>query len=412
MKNFKYDIVIVGIGRVGLPLALSFLTKGLKVVGVDIDKKLISDVNNKIFPFQEEGYDKIIRNYEFQATDDPSIVSDSKNIIITVGTPLNEHIETDLKQIVNSLNSMIEFLREGHNIILRSTIAPGTTRFVKNYLEQKIDLRFGRNIFLSFCPERIVEGQARIEFESLPQIIGFEDEESYNLANEIFIKLAPETLKTDFISAELVKLFNNISRYINFSVANQFSIIADTYDVDIYNIIHMTNYKYPRGTIEQPGFTAGTCLRKDFGMINESIPYTDLLLSAWKINEFMPKFLVDNTKKRIEINNKNISVLGYTFKKDVDDIRDSLIPKLIRYLERETPKNIFVNDPNLGESIDENYNNFELDLCIPVSDIIYIAINHKEYEKDIKRIISLAKKGTLIVDLWNVSKKGKIYYKV
>ena len=412
MKNFKYDIVIIGIGRVGLPLALSFLTKGLRVVGVDIDKKLISDVNNKIFPFQEKGYDEIIKNYEFYATEDPSIISDSKNIIITVGTPLNEHIETDLKQIVNSINSMIKFLREGHNIILRSTIAPGTTTFVKNYLEQKIDLRFGKNIFLSFCPERIVEGQARIEFESLPQVIGSEDEESYNLANEIFSKLAPEVLKTDFISAELVKLFNNISRYINFSVANQFSIIADTYDVDIYNIIHMTNYKYPRGTIEQPGFTAGTCLRKDFGMINESIPYTDLLLSAWKINEFMPKFLVENTKKRIKINNKNISVLGYTFKKDVDDVRDSLIPKLIRYLERETPKKIFVNDPNLGKNIDENYNNVELNSCIPVSDIIYFAINHKEYEKDIKKIISLSKKGTWIIDLWNVSKKGKIFYKV
>ena len=412
MKSYKYDIGIIGIGRVGLPLALSFLSKGLKVVGIDVDKELISNVNNKIFPFQEKGYDQIIKKYKLLATDDPSIVSDVKNIIITVGTPLNEHIETDLKQIVTALNSIIQFLREGHNIILRSTIAPGTTKFVKNYLEQKIDLKFGLNIFLSFCPERIVEGQAMIEFESLPQIIGSEDEKSYHKANKIFIKLAPETLKTNFISAELVKLFNNISRYINFSVANQFSIIADTYDVDIYNIIRMTNYKYPRGTIEQPGFTAGTCLRKDFGMINESIPYTDLLLSAWKINEFMPKFLVENTKKRTQIHNKNISVLGYTFKKDVDDVRDSLIPKLIRYLERETPKNIFVNDPNLGKSIDENYQNVELNSCIPVSDIIYIAINHSEYEKEIKRIISLTKKGTWIIDLWNVSKKGKIFYKV
>ena len=198
------------------------------------------------------------------------------------------------------------------------------------------------------------------------------------------------------------------------SIANtyQFSIIADTYDVDIYDIIRMTNYKYPRGVISQPGFTAGTCLRKDFGMINESIPYTDLLLSAWKINEFMPKFLVDNTKKRAKIDSKIISVLGYTFKKDVDDVRDSLIPKLIRYLERETPKTIYVNDPNLGNKIDENYKNISLDSCIPDSDIIYIAINHKEYEKNINKIISLAKKGTWFIDLWNVSKKGKIFYKV
>ena len=412
MTNCKYDVGIIGIGRVGLPLGLSLASKGFKVVGIDIDKGLISKVNNKIFPFQEKGYDKIIKEYEFLATDDPSIISDVQNIIITVGTPLNEHIETDLKQIVNAINSMIEYLKEGHNIILRSTIAPGTTKFVKKFLEQKTDLIFGSSLFISFCPERIVEGQAMIEFESLPQIIGAEDDLSYNKANELFNKLAPETLRTNFISAELVKLFNNISRYINFSVANQFSIIADTYDVDIYDIIRMTNYKYPRGVISQPGFTAGTCLRKDFGMINESIPYTDLLLSAWKINEFMPKFLVDNTKKRTKIDSKIISVLGYTFKKDVDDVRDSLIPKLIRYLERETPKTIYVNDPNLGNKIDENYNNISLDSCIPDSDIIYIAINHKEYEKNINKIISLAKKGTWFIDLWNVSKKGKIFYKV
>ncbi len=412
MKKFKFDIGVIGIGRVGLPLAISFASKGLKVIGVDIDEEVINKVNKKEFPFREEGYDELIKKVEIIATNDNSIISDVENLIITVGTPLNEHIETDLGQVVKVLKSMIKYLKIGQNIILRSTIAPGTTLFVKNFIEQKTEFKFGENLFLSFCPERIVEGQAMIEFESLPQIIGCEDDMSYERAHNVFIQLAPETLRTNFISAELVKLFNNISRYIHFSVANQFSIIADNYNVDIYDIIHMTNYKYPRGVIPQPGFTAGTCLRKDFGMINESIPYTDLLLSAWKINEFMPKFLVENIKKRVEIKNKIVSVLGYTFKKDVDDVRDSLIPKLVRYLERETPKEIFINDPNLTDSINEDYENSELGNCIPQSDILYIAINHQEYRDGIDGIISMCKKGCWIIDLWNVTQKGKIFLQV
>ena len=412
MINFKYDIGVIGIGRVGLPLAISFASKGLKVIGVDIDESVIKKVNNDVFPFQEKGYDELIKEVEISATNDISIIKDVENIIITVGTPLNEHIETDLSQVVRVIKSILPFLKERHNIILRSTIAPGTTLFVKNYIEQKSDFIFGKDIFLSFCPERIVEGQAMIEFETLPQIIGSEDEESFKKANDVFLKLAPETLRTNYISAELVKLFNNISRYIHFSVANQFTIIADNYDADIYDIIHMTNYKYPRGVIPQPGFTAGTCLRKDFGMINEAIPYTDLLLSAWKINEFMPKFLVENVKKRIEIKNKIVAVLGFTFKKDVDDTRDSLIPKLVRYLERETPKDIFINDPNLGEQINNDYTNDEVNDFISKTDILYIGINHKEYRNNIDLILSNCKEGCWVVDLWNVANKGKIFFKI
>jgi UDP-N-acetyl-D-mannosaminuronic acid dehydrogenase len=180
-------------------------------------------------------------------------------------------------------------------------------------------------------------------------------------AEEIFKRLTGDIMHTTFVSAELVKLFNNISRYIHFAVSNQFSIIADNFGQNIYEIIEMANYKYPRGIIAKPGFTAGTCLRKDFGMINETIPYTDLLLSAWKINEFMPKFMVDNLQKRVAIYNKNVAVLGYSFKNDTDDTRDSLTPKLIRYIKREMPLEVRIHDPYLPKEIDCRYKNYSLD---------------------------------------------------
>jgi UDP-N-acetyl-D-mannosaminuronic acid dehydrogenase len=294
---------------------------------------------------------------------------------------------------------------------LRSTIAPNTTKFVRDYIEQKFDWKAGQDFYISYCPERMAEGKSLKELDTLPQIIGNEDEESRKRSVDFFNRFVPEILETDFISAELVKLFNNISRYIYFSTANQFAIISEQYGADVHNIIQMSNYKYPRGVIPRPGFTAGTCLRKDFGMINESIPFTDLLLSAWKVNEFMPKFLVDGVCKRMQLKGKKIAVLGYTFKQDVDDVRDSLVPKLIRYLRRENPKQIVVNEPNLGDLIENELINTSLDECIVDADVVILAINHAEYVENYHEIVEKVKPGTVFADLWNLGKNKGVFYK-
>jgi UDP-N-acetyl-D-mannosaminuronic acid dehydrogenase len=406
-----YDVGVIGIGRVGLPLALSLCSKGLKVLGLDINNDIIDKVNHKIMPFKEEGYDEILGRVDFKASNDIADVKDAENIIITVGTPLLAHIETDLSQLKKVLNSIKPHIAKGHNIILRSTVAPRTTEFVKKYLELSTGFKVGIDIFLSFCPERIAEGRALIELEELPQIIGSEDGQSAAKAEKIFSNLTKDIMHTDYISAELVKLFNNISRYIHFAVSNQFAIIADSFGADIYDIIYMSNYKYPRGVIPKPGFTAGTCLRKDFGMINENVPYTDLLLSAWKVNEFMPKFLVDNLKHRTDLYNKIIAVLGYSFKNDTDDTRDSLVPKLIRYLEREAPAEIRVHDPFLPEVIDELYVNSSLDETVQNADVIYFAINHTSFKTNFLNIYEKCRDNCWFVDLWNVSNTGRIFFK-
>lgn len=407
---FNYDIAVIGIGRVGLPLGLSLAKTGFKVIGIDINEEVIEKVNNKIMPFDEAGYDELIKIVDFPAASDVREVNAAESIIITVGTPLLSHIETDLSQIKRVLESMLPFVRKGHNIILRSTVAPKTTEYVRKYMEQKTGFIVGQDIFLTFCPERIAEGKALKELHELPQIIGSEDSISAEKAENIFSKLTKDIFHTTYVSAELVKLFNNISRYIHFAVSNQFSIIADNFGQNIYDIIEMSNYKYPRGIIAKPGFTAGTCLRKDFGMINETIPYTDLLLSAWKINEFMPKFMVDNLLKRADIYNKNIAVLGYSFKNDTDDTRDSLVPKLLRYLEREIPLGIKVHDPYLPELIDGIYINYSLDDAIEKADIVYIATNHKQFKEQKEYIINRISAECWIVDLWNVFGAGKTFF--
>ena len=230
------------------------------------------------------------------------------------------------------------------------------------------------------------------------------------MAEDIFCNLSSKIFHTDYISAELVKLFNNTYRYINFSISNQFAMIAEGFGSSIHNIIEMTNTDYPRGRIPSPGLTAGTCLRKDFGMINEASSYSDLLLNSWKVNEFIPKFLVQNLLKEREIFKQNIGILGYSFKMDSDDTRDSLVPKMIRYIEREVPKKVFIHEPCIEGKLDDKYENSSLNDVLVNCEIIFIALNHNIFKNNISTIINKSKTKCVFVDFWNISGMNKIIF--
>jgi len=410
--EYANDVTVIGTGRVGLPLALSLMNKGLKVNGIDLDKHIIESVAKKVMPFKEPGYDEILKKHGFNLDADYSKTGDSKYIVITVGTPLQKHIETDINYITQVIDSITPYLKRHQTIILRSTVSPGTTEYVRRYLERKTGFNVGNGIYLAFCPERIAEGKAREELETLPQIIGSADKESGKSAETLFRHLVDDIIHTDYISAELAKLFSNISRYIYFAVSNHFMILADEFGANIFEILKMSNYKYPRQIIAKPGFTAGACLRKDFGMINEHIPYMDMLLSAWKINEYVPHFLVDHMKSRSTINGKRVAVLGFSFKQDSDDPRDSLTPKLIRYIEREVPKEIRICEPNMayGINLENGYKNLSLNDALVDADIVFMAMNHSEFKNNFSAILDICKKETWFADVWNVSGMNKIFF--
>lgn len=414
-KTFDFDVCIIGTGRVGLPLGLSFLGAGLRSVGIDVDEQLRDEVNQGRMPFSEPGYDDLVARREFQVVDDPSTVSRSAAVIITVGTPLHNHIETDLSQIERVLGQIAPHLRANQLVCLRSTVAPGTTEFVRKWLERHTALRVGVDLFLAFCPERIAEGKAHSELHSLPQIVGFADDESGIRAMALFGRLTDEVLPTDFVTAELVKLFNNILRYVHFALANQFTMIADDFGANIYEAQRLANYKYPRSFLASPGFTAGTCLRKDFGMINEWSAYPDMLLSAWKLNEFMPAFLVENLLKRTPLHDKQVAVLGFTFKADTDDLRDSLAPKLWRYIHRQLPQEIRISERHVPDPIPEpsvgSPRNWDIDDALDGAEVVFVATNHDGYGEAL-RALGRRSPTTWVADLWNVGKIDQIFYQV
>ena len=406
-----FDVCVVGTGRVGLPLGLSFLEAGLRAVGVDVDPRLRETVNAGQMPFHEPGYDALVASRRFEVRADAAVVAESAAVVVTVGTPLHNHIETDLRQIQRVLESVGPHLRPGHLLCLRSTVAPGTTAFVRRWLERNTALRVGETLGLAFCPERIAEGKAYEEIRTLPQIVGTEDPMSRERAHALFLALAPEILETDYVSAELVKLFNNITRYVHFALANQFALIADTHGANIHEIRRMANLRYPRNLFAAPGLTAGTCLRKDFGMINEWSPYPDLLLSAWKMNEYMPAFLVQHLRQRTPLHDRRVAMLGFSFKADTDDVRDSLAPKLLRYIERETPLSVRVHDPHLPSPLPESEGvvNSSLDDALSNVDCVFVATNHTGFDAALRGLAD-TRPDAWVADIWNVGGIDQMFY--
>lgn len=415
-KSFSYDVGIIGLGRVGLPLALSFVEKGLRVMGFEKSEEPLAALKEGRMPFNEPGYDALAASGKLQVTTDQSHVADVEHLIITVGTPLRHHVETDLRQVMRVFDGIIPFLRAGQTIILRSTVAPQTTRTIQRLIEQKTSFTIGKEIFLAFCPERLAGGKAKKELETLPQIVGAEDVGSMERASTLFSVLSPKILTTNSVSAELAKLYCNIYRYVNFAMANQFASIANHHDANIYEILRVTNEDYPRSRIPSPGFAAGACLRKDFGMISEDSAQSDLFLTAWRVNEHTPTFLIQQLKRRTTLLNKRIVVLGATFKRDSDDVRDSLVPKLIRYIEREVPRSIHLHDPHVGDVIEEKGEQFSmpnarLEDVLPTADIVFIAMNHTVFERHFHKIHDTVPVGTWFVDVWNISRRDQMFFK-
>jgi UDP-N-acetyl-D-mannosaminuronic acid dehydrogenase len=381
-----FDVCVIGCGRVGLPLLLAFADKGLKVAAVDIDDKILASIRNRQMPFEEPECQEVLEKHEID-TFHPNNCPQAKYYILTVGTPVLQHIETDLRAVESAVMNLINkgLLTWETTLILRSTVAPGTTQYVNDLLKKN-----RKDCLLAMCPERLAEGSAWEELHKLPQIIGGMVPAAEQSAASLFRNFGVTIHYVTPLEAELAKLFCNIYRYIDFAIPNYFMYLMNEFGVkDFQRMFSIIKNEYPRmHDLKLPGLTAGCCLRKDYGMINECFPQTDLLLQAYKINEFMPKFLVDQANSFL-CSDRDVIVLGYTFKRDSDDTRDSLVPKLIRYLKRKNPKSIHVVEPHLPYGpYNDKFNQMEF-VNTPASTltslegtVVFVATNHTDFHPD------------------------------
>ena len=400
------NVCVIGIGRVGLPLALMLSESGLKVYGIDINKEYVEKIKAGVLPFMEEGAEEILKrrvNKEFIPATDYSMVEKCDAIILTVGTPIDKDKKPNLTYLFDAIKKIEPYLRKNQLIILRSTISPGTTEKVKNLIEEKTGFKEGKDFFIAHCPERILEGKSLQELKELPQIVGVFNDKAFELSKEVF-KFAPLFLKTDPKSAELAKLFSNMYRYITFAIPNEFMRVADSFGADFYEVRKLVNSGYKRGGIGLPGFTAGPCLEKDgFFLINNKYK-PELILTSYNIHESLPEYFIQRIDEKFDFNfkNKKVTILGMTFKADIDDTRNSLSFKLKTLLELRGAK-VVCHDPYIKE-----YDR-ELKEVLKDADVVFIAQPHKQYkELTINKIKELTGKEVIVCDVWDVLKTGRI----
>ena len=405
----KEPVAVVGVGRVGLPLAIFLANKGHTVYAVDVDKEKVRFVSSGKMPFMEGGAEPLLKKYinkTLHFSTDFANIAKAKIIILTLGTPVDENMNPSLVQIDSALKESLPYLREGQLLILRSTVSPGTTNYVKSCIEDLNKFTIGKNLFLAFCPERIAEGKSLEEIAQIPQIVGGVDRASTQKASEFFRNLKIEVNKGDDISAELAKLFTNMYRYINFAIANEFMILAGNYNRDIYKIVDLVNKNYKRGGLALPGLTGGPCLFKDGFFLVGDVPYSDLITTSWKINESIPLFLINQVRKRSKLKGKKAVILGLAFKSEIDDIRESLAFKVKKALERERAK-VFLHDPYVP-AYQSNLND-----TLKNADFIFVATNHAYYRKmDISKVKKLVNSGCVICDVWNIFKTNRIIFTI
>ncbi len=404
------DVSVIGLGRVGLPLALSFADRGLRVIGIDNDRARLGAVREGRMPFEETGAQELLTRVTAAsaANDDPAALrltlservadaAQARHIVITLGTPSFSHIEIDMRDIRSALDNLLGVLTRGHCLILRSTIAPGTTEFVAGYLAKHRGFAIGEEVFVAHAPERIAAGRFLEEIDTLPCIVGGVGARSGEVAGELFGAFAAPIVQTTPVQAELAKIWTNILRYATFALPNLLMMDCERYGANVFDVIELINRDYPRGGIAQPGLTAGTCLRKDFTFSEERSAAPGMLLAVSRVNESVPLFLLEGARRRLgSLADRKVAVLGLAFKADTDDERDSLAHKLIRLLERELA-DVVAHDPRVSTPT------VSLVEAVEGADVVVMATNHSDFrdERTLATITERAAQDCLIVDPWN-----------
>jgi UDP-N-acetyl-D-mannosaminuronic acid dehydrogenase len=389
-----YDIFIVGgLGHVGLPLGLVFADKGKKVCLYDINSKTAEAVKKGEMPFIEYGagpiLKRVLKNGNLDLSFDIRSVSKARYVIISIGTPVDEYLNPKTRQFLEFFEELSGHLDKGQTIIVRSSVYPHTCERMLNILE-------GSGWRLAYCPERVTQGHSVKELNELPQIVSGMTEEACEDAASLFSIISPKIIKTSVNEAELIKLFSNSWRYIQFAITNQFYMICKNLGVDYDNVRSVMVEGYPRAEkLPTAGFAAGPCLLKDTMQLS-AFNVNNFLLghSAMIINEGLPNFIVEDLRKRYDLAKTNVGILGMAFKADIDDIRDALSFKLGKILLFHGAK-VYYSDEYAKDT--DFISKEEL---VKRCDVIVVGVPHSGY-KGLK-----IPQGVEVVDLWGIIGAG------
>ena len=376
MTKMKKKICIIGgCGHVGIPLGLAFASKDFDVTLVDVNPQAVENINRVHLPFKEDGAEELLAAHvgkNLRATSDASIVKKQDVVVFVTGTPVDEHLNPKIHDVMKVLNAYLPLLNKRQLIVLRSTIFPGVTRIVEDTLKARLGVAN-----LAFCPERIVQGKGIEEIFNLPQLVSGVNKKSENAAAALFAAIAPKIIRIKPEEAELAKLMTNAWRYLEFAIANQFYMMVEKQGLDFYRILEAMKEDYPRAKhFARAGLAAGPCLFKDTMQLS-AFHNNEFFLghSAMLVNEGLPNFLVSQLEGKMggSLKGRKIGVMGLAFKADNDDTRESLSFKVKKLLEIKMAK-VLVTDEFVPGTL-------PLKKFLAEADGIILGVPHSAYRK-------------------------------
>ncbi len=393
--DLNRDVVVVGgCGHVGLPLAIALADRGADVVIYDVSDAGVKQVNDGVLPFDEPSAQPVLRRAlasgRLVASTDPAVVGSATNVVVVIGTPVDEHLNPDPRAIPRALASCSAYFRDGQLLVLRSTVYPGVTALVERMVAD-----LGVAMDVAFCPERIAEGRAMVELFSLPQLVAARDQRVRDRASALFSRLTSTIVELEPEEAELAKLFTNTWRYIKFATANQFYMIANDKGLDFERIRQALALDYPRAAdLPAAGFAAGPCLFKDAMQLAafDDNRFT-LGHSAMLVNEGLPLYVVSRLEREHDLTTKTVGILGMSFKAGSDDTRSSLSYKLKRILAFKA-REVLCTDPYV--TTDSTL--LPLDEVLARADLLVVATPHPEYAG--------LRCSAPVADVWGSTGKG------
>lgn len=423
MVKESQKICVVGLGYVGLTLAMHAARKGYEVHGIEILDATYDIVASGNTYFHEPGLDELLKlsiNKNFFAHKKIPQNENFDVFIITVGTPLIMGEKTPNMDVLdNAISSVSNFINEDTLLILRSTIPVGTSADIARKLTNKNKLS---SLNVSFCPERTAEGKALVELQSLPQIISGNNNEAVRKSRLFFENLSDEVVEAGSLEeAELIKLFNNTYRDASFAIANTFNLIAQSFNLDGSAVINISNYNYERSSIPKPGFVSGPCLEKDAYILSSNMEnghLKDFLLGIRKANENMEERVTNFIK---EVFSKSLSakilISGIAFKgvPQTNDLRGSSAIKILDCLTEHASQitvHDFMNSQNelsVASKMKSIGPEEIFDLSTITYDYVFILNNNPQYtslrmQEFVAHQIS---NGAKIIDTWDVMKLSK-----
>ena len=394
-------VCVVGLGYIGLPTASLLGTKGFKVYGVDVSQSVVDTINRGGIHIVEPDLDVLVKSAVQSGNLEAGLAPRAADVfIIAVPTPFGDDHEPDLTYVEAATRSIIPFLQPGNLVILESTSPVGTTEDVVAHILREAGHDVDQDIFVAYCPERVLPGRILVELVENDRIVGGLTETATARAVEFYESFVRgDVLATDARTAEMTKLTENTFRDVNIALANELSVICDAEKINVSELIALAN-RHPRVNILSPGpGVGGHCIAVDpWFIVARNRDTARLIRTAREVNDDKPQWVVQRVKRAADkFKNPVIGCLGLAYKADVDDLRESPALTIVRQLQKERVGQILVSEPNI--KVSKEFDLLPHQDVIARADIIVLLVDHKPFRKlkaaDLKEKIVIDTRGMI-----------------